>query len=176
MALKAKQHRIKVLEKRKLLWPELQEDELWNRKEHDGFTSVPRTMPIILNIIDDMTKGQPASATYFALWMKAYDEMYVNVTNREEHAHYAGYYGQRAIQTWQKRVEALADLGFILTAEGMSGIQHVVILNPHIALERLHKKGHSGLLESKYMALKELAIDIRAKDVGVDPRATAPSL
>lgn len=36
-------------------------------KEYDGFTTIPRTMPLIMNIIDDLTKAKPASSNYFAL-------------------------------------------------------------------------------------------------------------
>lgn len=33
---------------------------IWTRKTNDGFFTVPRTMPVVMQIIDAQTKGQPA--------------------------------------------------------------------------------------------------------------------
>ena len=45
----------KAQEKAKALrdscWPALDEEKLWNRKVVTGFTTIPRTMPLIMNII-----------------------------------------------------------------------------------------------------------------------------
>ena len=49
------------LELRARLWPGLNSGDLWNRLTHDGFSTVPSTMPLIMSIIDDLSNGRPAS-------------------------------------------------------------------------------------------------------------------
>ena len=169
MARRSKAIATKVIARRQQYFPELRDDELWHRREHDGFTSVPRSMPLLMSIIDDLTKGKPAGRVYFELWMRAYDEMYVKVQDREAHAFHSGYTGQRAVQSWAQRVLALEELGFIKVAKGTSSIGHIVIINPHIVVERLRRDKHP-IPQNKLDALNEHAIEYKMKGVGVDPR------
>lgn len=152
-------------------WPDTIEGEVWNRKAHDGYFTVPRTMPLIMNIIDDLTKGAPASAVYLDLWARAYDEMYVSLSKPQEMAFHSGFTGQRAVRAWSERVKKLHELGFIGLAEGSAGpLSHALIYNPHTVIERLHRNKHPGLVSMKYMALIERGNEIGAEDVGYDPR------
>lgn len=169
MAARSKRIGAKTTALRQKLWPDLSVDELWYRKKFDGFTSIPRTMPIIMNIIDDLTKTKPASKTYLTLWGKAYDEMYVGLKDAEDLAYQSGFTGQRAVRTWKERMLSLADLGFIRVASGGRGnLSHAVILNPHFAVRRLYKAGTAGLTESAYNTLLERAIEIMAQDMEID--------
>jgi hypothetical protein len=54
----------KKLELRKRLWPDVDEKALWHRKATDGWLSIPGTMPIIMQIMNDLSKNKPPSATY----------------------------------------------------------------------------------------------------------------
>ena len=158
---------IRITELRNKLWPDLKPEDLWNRNVYDGFTSIPRTMPLIMNIIDDLVPGSKrTSITYLTLWGQAYDEMYVSLQNPEELAFYSGYTGQRAVRSWKERMKELRKLGFIRTASGTAGeFSHCVILNPHFAIRRLHAAKTPGLTESAYNALVERAITINALDM-----------
>jgi len=60
-------NRQRQLELRKNLWPEATDEWLWSRHTHDGFTSLPKGMPLILSLMDDLSKGQPISSTYLEL-------------------------------------------------------------------------------------------------------------
>ncbi len=40
---------------RQELWPNLSDDALWLRKKSNGFTTMPRTMPFIMNIMDKLS-------------------------------------------------------------------------------------------------------------------------
>ena len=169
MAARSKRIGAKTTALREKIWPDLTVDELWYRKKYDGFTSIPRTMPIIMNIIDDLSKAKPASKTYFALWGKAYDEMYVSLQNAEDLAYHSGFTGQRAIRTWKERMQSLADLGFIKVAAGPRGnLSHAVILNPHFVIRRLHEAGTAGLTEAAFNTLLERANEIGAEDMEID--------
>jgi hypothetical protein len=165
----------KIKDLRARLWPHLTDDELWHHKKYAGFTSIPRTMPIILSIIDDLSKGAPASSTYLELWCRAFPEMYVSLAKPDEHAFFSGFTGQRARRTWMDRIRKLRDLGFIYVAEGSAGeLSHSVIVNPHIALKRLKDRKQPGLSTAKYNALIERANDIGASDADHDPTAPPP--
>jgi hypothetical protein len=148
------------------IFPELGADDLWDRKKYDGFTSIPRTMPIIMNIIDDLTKAKPAARTYLSLWCKVYDEMYVSLQNDKDLAYHSGFTGQRAVRTWRERMLSLAELELINVASGPRGdLSHAVILNPHFAIRKLHDAGTPGLSKSAFNTLLERANEIGAKDM-----------
>jgi hypothetical protein len=175
MARRPRKHIERILNLRSKMWPDLQEVELWHRKKNDGFVTIPRTMPLVLSIIGDLTKGTPASSTYLELWGRTFDEMYVSLANSDIHAYHAGFVGQRAKRAWLQRVESLAELGFIRTAPGTAGKHsHAVIVNPHVALKRLRDNKQPGLTVEKYNALIERANEVGAADVDIDPTAPEP--
>lgn len=154
------------LKLREQLWPDLDKKKLWLRKERAGFTTVPRTMPLILSIMDSMSKGKPLSSAYLELWCRAHDECLVTLSKQEELAFHSGYTGQRAISTWKDRLRRLAELGFIETKPGPSGdLSYALILNPYQVIKRHHAKKHSGITEAAYNALQQRAIDIGADDL-----------
>ena len=94
---------------------------VWSRKESHGFTTLPRAMPLVMQIADGLSKGKPVSTTYLELWCRAHDEYLVNLRNAEEIAYHSGFSGQRALSTWRERLRILRDLGFIETREGPTG-------------------------------------------------------
>src|SRR5690242_19275159 len=94
--LKSSQIMARRLELRKQLWPELTEDNFWNRKRSTGFATIPRTMPILLQIMDSMSKGKPVSGVYLDLWCRAFDEYVIDLNRKGEMAFSAGFVGQRA--------------------------------------------------------------------------------
>jgi hypothetical protein len=60
-------NRQQQLELRKNLWSEATDEWLWSRHTRDGFTRPPKGMPLILSLMDDLSKGQPISSTYLEL-------------------------------------------------------------------------------------------------------------
>jgi len=113
-------------------WSEVSEELLWHRKRCDGYTTIPRTIPLLMNIIDSKSKNQPAGRTYFGLWCRAYDESLIIIENPMSLAFEAGFSGERAVTTWRQRMSTLRDLGFIDAKPGSSGEFHYVLLfNPH---------------------------------------------
>ncbi len=170
MARRPKKHIERILALKAKFWPEIHEKEYWNRHTNDGFITIPRTMPIILSIIDDLTKNHPAGSTYFELWGRAFDEMYVSLSNPDIHAHHAGFSGQRARRIWQQRMDSLVELGFIKTVVGSAGKHsHAVIIHPHLAIKRLKDSDHPGLTEAKYNSLFMRATEVGAPDISIDP-------
>lgn len=151
------------------LWP-AHEAHLWDRKANKGFATIPKTLPLILRIMDEITKGAPVSTTYLALWCATWDNSYVVIGNPTDLAFASGFGGQRAVTTWTARMKKLEELGFIKIKAGKSGpISHVLIRNPHHALRQLKEKKEPGLTEHSYTVLIERALEIGAKDMLDDP-------
>jgi len=158
----------KQLAQREAMWPGM-EANLWNRKAHKGYATIPKTMPLILNIMDEMSKGKPVSSTYLGLWCSTWDNGMVNISKAGEMAHGAGFSGQRAEYTWAARVQLLQDLHFIDAKPGKTGaLSHVLIWNPHYVL-RWHYINHTvGLMEGSYNALLERAVELGTNDMLTD--------
>lgn len=165
----------RILELRGQLWPDVQDDQLWLRKKQDGFTTIPRTMPLILGIMDDLTGGQPVSGVYFELWCRAFDECMVTLGKPREMAFHSGFSGQRAETAWRSRLRKLAELGFIGLKPGPSGPEsYALIYNPHKIITQLKARKEPGLSEAKFNALLERAGEIGASDMEAPPAPPAP--
>lgn len=148
------------------LWPELEEDQLWNRKTAAGFITISRTMPLIAKILDELSEQGPLSTTYLELWCRSHDEAIVEIRNPQEHAFFAGFTGQRSVQTWSRRMKALQELGFIETKSGASGeFNYVLLLNPHKIISKLVKEERITMKQDSLNALRARLIDVGAKDV-----------
>lgn len=166
----------RIIDLRNQLWPEISEDELWQRKKHDGFTTIPRTMPLILGIMDDLSGGHPVSRVYFDLWCRAFDECMVTLTKPREMAFHSGFTGQRAESAWRSRIRKLAELGFISLKPGPSGPEsYALILNPHKVIARLKADKTPGLTEAHFNALLDRAGEIGASDMEPVPVPPPPT-
>jgi hypothetical protein len=125
-----------------LLFPNFPSAFIWHRKTNDGFTTVPRTLPIVMQAIDMQSKGQPAGHTLFCLWTRSPDNPCLVIENTATFAAEAGFLGERAVDTWRKRMKKLRDLLMIQTKPGPSGEFHYILLvNPNASLEWMKAKG-----------------------------------
>jgi hypothetical protein len=164
----------KQLKQREMLWPGTN-PWLWHRKANKGFATIPKTMPLILQIMDDLSNGKPVSPTYLGLWCETWDNSMVNVSKHQDMAHAAGFTGQRAVYTWTGRIKLLQQLRFIDIKPGRSGdISHVLIWNPHYSIRWHHANKTPGLVEANFNALLERALEIGAKDMIEDGPVAAP--
>jgi len=155
----------KQLALRNKLWPAIKDEKLWLRKTKTGFTTIPRTMPLVMEMMDAMSNGKPVSTTYLDLWCRAYDECFVTLNKHREMAFHAGYSGQRAEQTWSIRISILAKLNFIDVKPGPSGpLSYALILNPYQVIKHHHEKKTTGMREDLYNALLQRSIEIGADD------------
>jgi hypothetical protein len=146
------------------LWPKLDEETLWMREKSDDWLSVPRAMPLLQQIMDNLSKGKPVSATYFDLWCRTYDDSFIIANKSREMAFFSGFTGERAERTWASRMHILADLGFIDIKEGPNGpISYVLILNPYHVVNRHVELGNINA--ATFNALKQRMIEIGAQDL-----------
>lgn len=166
---KAKQSSLKM---RAHLWPEANDSVLWIRDDdkRKGFTTIPRTMPMFVNLIQEVSKhvsggkSIPAGKSYLVLWDRVFDEGFVKIDQEAACALEAGYSGERNVTTWREHLRVLKDLGFIDYKAGPAGpFQYVLLWNPYLAAKKIREKG--WLQEDAYTALLQRAIEIGATDL-----------
>lgn len=158
----------KQLALRDLYWPNISSN-LWDRKANKGFATIPKTMPLILKIMDEMTKGAPVSSTFLTLWCSTWDNSFVVLNKHADMANASGFGGQRGEYTWSTRMLKLQELHFIDIKAGKSGpMSSAIIFNPHLVIRWHHTQKTPGLTEASYNSLVEWALDIGAKDM-TDP-------
>lgn len=115
---------------------------LWNRKVHHGYTTIARTLPLAMQAIDDQSKGQPAGHTLFCLWARSPDHPLVIIENPATFAAEAGFTGERAVDTWRRRMKRLQELRFIAAKKGPAGdFSYVLLQNPNVAMEWMRQTG-----------------------------------
>jgi len=166
---KAKEDNLKM---RQHLWNGLEESRLWLRedKTRKGYTTMPRTMPLIVNLINDISKrvtsgkAVPAGKSYLVLWCRVFDEGFLKIESEPAAALEAGYAGERNVTTWREHMGVLKDLGFIDCKDGPAGpFQYILLFNPYQVIKALHAKG--WVQQGAYTALYQRALDIGATDL-----------
>lgn len=155
-----------ALTMRKQLWPTVTEAMLWIRTKHDGYTTIPRTMPMFMELISDVSKrvtngkSAPAGKAYLVLWCHVFDECIVTIEAEGPFAMEAGYLGERNVTTWKEHLRVLKELGFI-DYKTVGATLFVLLFNPYHALLALKAKG--WVQEDAYNALL-----LRSMQVGAD--------
>lgn len=168
MAEESKKRRTRIarqkLSLRGSLWPGLDQGRLWRREKSDGWLSVPRAMPLLMQIMDNLSKGKPVSSTYLDLWCRTYDDSFIVANKSREMAFFSGFTGERAERTWASRMRILAELGFIDIAAGPNGpISYVLIYNPYQVVSKHYRDGNINA--ATFNALKQRIIEIGAQDL-----------
>jgi len=128
---------------REQLWPGVG-DTLWHRTTEDGYSTIPRTLPLIMTLIDDLKgKGRDISRVYFDLWCRQIDDSFVEVTDQEAFAYSSGYSTPgRNVRSWRERVEILKDLGFVaISPNGSRKYGYILLRHPHRVVLELRAQG-----------------------------------
>lgn len=156
------------VELREKFWPGVTEKHLWDRHNRDGFATIPRAMPLMLSIMNDLAeKGQPVGATYLELWCRLNDEGYLNLNRPHEMAFASGFSGQRALYTWRDRLAKLRELGFIGFKDGPTGeFSYALFWNPYHVIRRHYEA--KLVSDAKWQALVFRAHEIGADDLDED--------
>jgi hypothetical protein len=158
--------RDKSLKLRNQLWSEIDANKLWTTETKVGYSNIPRTLPMFMNIIDDLSKSAndkgksaPAGKTYLVLWSRLFDHAFVTITNEAAAAFEAGYSGERSVTTWRQHLKVLKTLGFIDYKPGQNGdYEHILIFNPYQVVMQLKDK----IQDRSFNALYQRALEIGA--------------
>jgi len=151
-------------EQRRQFWPTVDDrKDLWRAdKIRPGYRTIPRTLPLILRILDKAA-GEHVSGAYLDLWTQAFDEFIVRVQSDEDRAFFSGY---RHVRTWRDRIKRIEELGFIMTAPHANRpYGFILILNPHKVLPWLHLKNPELIDDPVYKTLQARAIEVGIQDL-----------
>jgi hypothetical protein len=116
--------------------------EVWNRKKEFGYITIPRTLPLLMTLIDELAKGKNASQVYCELWCRTFDEGLVEVDDEEEMSFASGYVTPgRGVRTWRERIEILRKYGFIrVKPRGTRKYGYILLRHPHQVVMELRSK------------------------------------
>jgi len=153
-------------------------ERLWDRAKHHGFATVPKTMPLVMRALDEISKGKPLGQTYFALFCATWDNGFVRLGRSTDLPYASGFTGPRGVRGWQERMKLLESFGLIeIQASGDQKFGLAFLPNPNIVLLNLWEKkkaqgkgpydppGLGGLQDATMSAFLERAIDVGANDV-----------
>lgn len=160
------------------MWPGA-EERLWHPKTHAAYISIPKTLPFLGRMMDEMSKNFPVSETYNALWCWTWDNnAFVRLNRIDEMAFAAGFTGQRGVRTFQDRLKRLEALSFVeLKAAGNSKMAFAFLPNPHTVIFRHYdaltsptampeaKELARGLQDGTFNAFLARAQELGCKDV-----------
>lgn len=142
---------------RKEHWPE--EKAIWTGEDEKGWSRTPRTLPVILAVLDskEISGNKKPSLVYVELLARHWDSGIVEITHEAEHALAVGYSSSRGPRSWEERMKILEEAGFIKTVSGGARRYKLVLLvHPDVAFRRLHTKGK--VPEDLWAAYREIQI------------------
>jgi hypothetical protein len=160
------------------LFPEQDGKKYWdvkNRARTKGYTSMPRTIPLIGAMADLMAgKGKPVTSTYLELWCRCNEQGFVNVSKHSDVSFASGFSGERGISTWKQRLRKLELLGFISIQSGTAGdIHYVQIWNPYLVIKDHAEADTEGFSDKHYNAYLDRYYEIGALDLEEEPVVAA---
>lgn len=128
----------KRTELRNKMWVD-SESLVWQRKKHKGFTTIPKELPLIMNMVDHLAGGKmDLSRVYLGLWCNVWDDGFVKVDSIEKMAFEAGYISKKKTTEWRKRIDKLVELGFIeVKPSGTDQYGYILILDPIYTAKKL---------------------------------------
>ncbi len=116
-------------------------NEIFDRKIHDGFSSVPRTLGLMLTLLEQLAeKGKNVSRVYSELWFRTTDCMFFEVDDEDGIAYASGL----SVRRWRERVDILEQLGFVrIKPNGARKYGYIFLPNPNELAARLRKDGRA---------------------------------
>jgi hypothetical protein len=113
---------------------------LWLSEKETGYCAVPRTLPLIMALLDskEISGKKSPSSVYVDLLSRHRSEGVIEMGKESDHAFSAGYQGPRAIRTWRERMKTLEKNGFIVTKKvGNEEFAYVALVHPTVAVQKL---------------------------------------
>jgi hypothetical protein len=105
-----------------------------------GYSQVPRVVPLVARLINEIDGPENAGALYQVLWAHDWGQGIVEVRSFRTLLYEAGYQGKgpRVERTWKERIQILTRLGFIETRNrGLEEHAFILLIDPHVAVLKL---------------------------------------
>ncbi len=97
-----------------------------------GWSQMPRTIPMIASLVDELGGRDKAGRLYITLWAYELGDSFVEVPDPAQLALEAGYVTNRAERSFNERIAILRSLGLVRTARlGLREHGFVLLLDPH---------------------------------------------
>jgi len=120
-------------------------EDVWlGGKAETGWFSAPRTLPLILDLLDTkaVSGSLRPSKTYLELLSRHWGEGLIEMKHEGQHAYAAGQGSNRGPRTWREHMRILRDNGFIKTVMlGTQEFGYVLLVHPTTVVEQLRKAG-----------------------------------
>ncbi len=113
--------------------------EIYDRNIHDGFSTVPRTIGLILTLLEQLAaKGKNVSRVYSELWFRTTDCKLIEIEDEADIAYASGL----SVRRWKERIDILEQLGFVRVApNGARRYGYIFLPNPHDLVVQMRRNG-----------------------------------
>ncbi len=115
-------------------------EDPWTGENDKGWFRAPRTIPLILSLLEskELSGNYDPTKVYLELLARHIGEGLIEMASEQEHAFAAGYEGSRAVRSWQERMKVLEKNGFIKTRKvGNQQFRYVLIVHPTTVIQQL---------------------------------------
>lgn len=144
-------------------------EDAWTMTNEIGWFRAPRTLPLILQVLNlhEISGNASPGNVYLELLARHIDNGVVEMSSESDHAFAAGYTGSRAVRSWQERMQILEKSGFIKTDQvGNQKYKYVLLVHPTVAMQKLYeqKKVPAALWKAfrvRQIEVKELSFSER---------------
>jgi hypothetical protein len=124
---------------RKEFWSD--EDPWIGGKSESGWFQAPRTLPLILTLLNskELSGKCNPSSVYLELLARHMGQGVVEMAHEADHAYAAGY--GRRLRSWEERMKILEEVGFIKSKRIGNHYKYVFLVHPTTVAQRLRKAG-----------------------------------
>jgi hypothetical protein len=132
--------------------------DIYHRKIHNGYSTIPRTLGLILTLIEQLAeKGKNPSRVFCELWFRTFDDKLVEVKDESEFAYASGL----SVRRWRERVDVLEKLGFIkLAPNGNKKYGYILLRNPNNVVQELRQKDANSVGREWWTAYTKRCVEI----------------
>jgi hypothetical protein len=119
------------------------------KKTKTGFAQIPRTVPLIATLLDNLTKKINPGRVYVDLWFKSFEDYMLTITDEPGMAFSSGFSNEsRAVRSWRERIDGIKNLGFIEIQPGATTHRYILLLDPDLVVQT--KKDEFRRVNSKF--------------------------
>jgi hypothetical protein len=114
-------------------------NEIYDRTVHDGYSTVPRTIGLMLTLLEELAeKGKNVARVYSELWFRTPDCKLIEIEDEHDVAYASGL----TVRRWRERIDILEQLGFIRIApNGSRRYGYIFLPNPNELVIRMRRNG-----------------------------------
>lgn len=150
-------------------WPDA--DSVTFPTHTGGWARVPRTIPVISTLIDELAPREKPARVYSGLWSYDFGDGFIELPDLARFAVEVGYMSRRAERTVAERLQILEDLGFLRSKPLASRkFGYLLLLDPHRVVAPMRSNPPSQV-SSAWLEVWLSAYDARCREAKIHPAA-----